>query len=112
MKNVILVLLLSAAALANTPGKAQVSLSWSDLDAGVTFNIYRGSVAGVCSGTPTPLVAGVTSLSFVDSTVTAGSAYVYAVSAVKGVESACSNEVQIAVPSAPKAPNGLQGTSP
>lgn len=96
-------------ALANTPGKNTVVLTWSDPDAGVTFNVYRGSAAGVCAGTPTPYATLVPSTTFTDFTVTAGQTYVYAVSAVKGGESACSNEAQVTVPTAPSTPNNLQG---
>ena len=94
------------------PGKPTVTLTWHEVTPGVTFNIYRGSVAGVCAGSPTPFMTGVTNPSYIDTTVTPGLTYVYAVSAVKGGESACSNEAQITVPTAPAPPDSLQGTSP
>lgn len=92
-------------------GQRSVVLTWTESTPSVTFNIYRGSVTGVCSGTPTPLATGVTTTTYTDLTVTAGQTYFYAVSAVKGVESTCSSEVQVSVPSAPNTPQNLQGTT-
>lgn len=104
---------MSLPAHANTPGQHSVSLSWQDSDQTVvSYNIYRGNAPGVCSGTPTPFASS-TSKAFVDSSVTAGTEYVYAVSAVNstGGESACSIEAQVTVPSAPQTPTNLQGTA-
>ena len=101
---------LANAAFANTPGKTPpVTLTWTDPCTACTFNMYRGSATGVCTGTPTPLVTGISGLTYVDASVTAGTTYVYAVSAVDsaGHESACSNEAQ-AVPSLPPTPGSLQ----
>jgi cellulose 1,4-beta-cellobiosidase len=94
------ILLLSTLAFANTPGQSSVSLTWTDPDpAAATYNLYRGTVTGVCSGTPTPFAKSIASKSFVDSSVTAGTTYFYAVSAVSsaGKESACSTEVRCPV---------------
>jgi len=104
-------LLLCKSAHASSPGQRSVSLTWTETPAcpACTYNVYRGSTTGVCSGTPTPFATGITSTSYTDSTVVAGQGYFYAVSAVSGVESACSAEAQIAVPSAPATPSGLQG---
>ena len=96
----------------NTPGKQTVTLTWSESTPGATFNIYRGSAPGVCTGTPTPIATGVIPLTYIDTTVTAGATYVYAVSAVKGGESACSNEAQVAVPSMASPPVLQTATSP
>jgi fibronectin type 3 domain-containing protein len=103
--------LLSIQAFANTPGKITVSLTWTETTPGVTFNVYRGTVTGVCSGTPTPYATGVPTPAFADTNVVAGTLYFYAVSAVKGVESACSSEAQILVPPTPSTPTNLQGTT-
>lgn len=95
---------------ANTPGKPSVTLTWQDPSCvGCTYNLYRGSAAGVCSGTPIPYASGIVPLSYIDTLVTVGSTYVYAVSAVPtvGGESACSTEVQIAVQTA-QTPSNLQ----
>ncbi len=46
---------------ANTPGKHTVALSWTaSTTSGATYNIYRGTAAGVCTGTPTPYATGIT----------------------------------------------------
>lgn len=103
-------LLFSPLAFANTPGQHSVVLTWIDADTTVvSYNVYRGLAAGVCSGTPTPYATGVTAKTYTDTAVTAGTTYVYAVSAVNGAgaESACSTEAQAAVPQTPATPNGL-----
>jgi len=49
---------------ANTPGQHAVTLSWTNNCTGstaCTFNLYRGTAAGVCNGTPTPYVKGIAS---------------------------------------------------
>lgn len=108
-----LAIIFAVSAHATTPGKPTVTLSWQDSCSGtacpLAYNIYRGAATGVCSGTPTPLQTGVTSLSWVDSSVVAGSTYVYAVSAVPAVggESNCSTELQVTVQTA-QTPNNLQ----
>lgn len=102
---------MSTNASANTPGQHSVSLNWQDSDGTiVSYNVYRGTAPGVCSGTPTPYATSA-SKSYVDSSVTAGTQYTYAVSGVNaaGGESACSAEAQVAVPSSPQTPTGLQG---
>lgn len=108
----IAVVLLGSSAFANTPGQHSVSLTWSEASCpSCTFNVYRGTVAGVCTGSPTPYASGVPSLAYTDTTVTAGQQYFYAVSAVNGGESTCSAEVQIAVPTSPATPTNLQGAT-
>lgn len=78
-------LLLPLVALANTPGKHSVTLTWTaSTTAGVTYNLYRGSAAGVCSGNPTPYASGLTTTQFVDTAnLTDGETIYYNVSAVK-----------------------------
>jgi fibronectin type 3 domain-containing protein len=95
-----LVVLLSSLAMANTPGRKSVLLSWTaSTTPGVTYNIYRDTIASVCVGTPTPYATGVTGTSFVDTNVTLGTTYFYNVSAVgSGGESACDGEVTAQVP--------------
>jgi fibronectin type 3 domain-containing protein len=112
-----LLLVLIGSALANTPGKHSVSMTWTEAPCPTcslpsdTFNVYRGTATGVCSGTPTPYATGITTTSFVDNAVTVGTTYFYAVSAVNGGESACSPEAQISVPTSPASPSGLQGVA-
>lgn len=108
----VLVLMLCPFAMANTPGKHSVALTWTWSGTGTpTYNVYRGPATGVCSGSPTPFATGVTSTAFTDTTVAAGQTYVYAVTAVLGGESTCSAEVQVSVPTSPVAPSNLQGTT-
>lgn len=105
-------LVLGCVAYANTPGSHSVSLTWVDADTSVvSYNIYKGTATGVCSGTPTPYATGVTAKSYTDASVVAGTTYFYAVSALNGQggESACSAEAQAAVPNSPTTPTGLQG---
>jgi fibronectin type 3 domain-containing protein len=104
---------MTSIAHANNPGQRSVSLSWLESDpTAVSFNIYRGTASGVCSGSPTPLASSSVK-SYVDSSVTAGTTYFYAVSGVNaaGEEGSCSGEIQVSVSSAPQAPTGLQGQS-
>jgi fibronectin type 3 domain-containing protein len=104
---------LAPAASANTPGKHSVSLAWSaSPTAGVTYNIYRGTAANVCSGTPTPLATGISGTTFTDSTAALNTTYFYNVSAVgTGGESACDGEVTVQVPDITTAPpSGLSKT--
>lgn len=109
-----MVLLISLPCLANTPGKHAVSLTWTaSPTSGVTYNLYRGSAAGVCSGNPTPYQTGITSTQFVDAVgLTDGQTIFYNVSAVKGgAESACDGELQVQIPVLPAAPTSLSGTA-
>lgn len=106
-------LALAASACANTPGKHGVVLAWTaSPTSGVTYNIYRGSTAGVCNGTPTPYVTGVSGTTYTDAlNLTDGQTIFYNVSAVKGgAESACDGEVQVQIPVLPAPPTGLGGT--
>jgi len=111
----LLVLMVASQAGANTPGKHTVALSWADAGAtsSYTYNIYRGTASGVCNGTPTPYVTGVTTTSFVDTNAPAATYYynVSAVNSATGGESTCNGEVQVTVPPITTAsPTGLAGT--
>lgn len=95
---------------ANSPGKHSVSLSWTaSTTSGVTYNLYRGTSAGVCSGTPTPYQTGLTTTQFVDTVgLTDGETLYYNVSAAKGgAESACDGELQVQIPVLPAPPTSL-----
>lgn len=112
---VLVVSVLALPALGNNPGKHSVALSWtaptSGCTAGCTYNVYRATAAGACSGTPTPYATGITPVSYTDTGAVVGSTYYYDISAVgTGGESACSNEVQVQVPVPPGAPSGLSAT--
>ena len=107
-----IVTLLAVSASANTPGKHTVALSWTaSTSAGVTYNIYRGTAAGVCNGTPTPYATGITGTSYVDATPLSGTSF-YNVSAVgSGGESACDGEISVVVPNVTTgSPSGLAGS--
>lgn len=109
-----LCLFLVTSAFANTPGKHSVVLSWTaSTTQGVTYNLYRGNAAGVCSGNPTPYQTGLTSTTFTDTAnLTDGQTIFYNVSAVKGgAESACDGELQVQIPVLPAPPSGLSGTA-
>lgn len=109
----LILLLLSSLCFANTPGKHYVALTWnaSPTPGVISYNVYRGATSGVCSGTPTPYATGITTLTYNDTVVVEGATYFYAVTAVKGGESTCSNEVQATVPTSPLAPSNLQGSA-
>jgi hypothetical protein len=115
LKSLLAFLLLTPlAALGNQPGKHSVQLSWTASSTqGVTYNLYRGSAAGVCSGNPTPYVTGITSTTYTDTlNLTDGQAIYYNVSASKGgAESACDGELQVLIPVLPGPPSGLSGTA-
>jgi fibronectin type 3 domain-containing protein len=78
-----------------------VTLSWNADTSSVSgYNVYRGTQAG---GESTNAINGATAVggtSFVDSNVTAGTTYYYAVTAVmqNGTASTLSNEVSVVIP--------------
>lgn len=112
MKIAITLLLLVVSAWAIV-GQHYVVLTWTETDTtAISYNIYRGTATGVCSGFPTPY-ASTTAKTYNDTAVTAGTTYFYAVSAVNsaGAESACSAEAQATVPVSPASPSGLQVTA-
>jgi outer membrane protein assembly factor BamB len=76
---------------ASLQGK-HVSLSWSGSQAGVTYNLYRGTSPG--GELSTPYATGLTGTSFNDMSISSGGTYYYYVTAVSpaGNESPHSNE--------------------
>jgi hypothetical protein len=86
--------------LTATATSAQINLSWTATAGAVTYNIYRGTSAG--GETATPLVSGVTTTSYADTTAVAGVTYYYTVTSVssQNVESAQSTEVSAGIPAA------------
>jgi large repetitive protein len=89
-------------ALFPTPGKSQVSLSWSPgMGPTGTYNVFRGTASGAES--TTPIATGLAGTHFIDTTVTNLTTYYYVVEANNSTgASASSNEVS-AVPDAPVA---------
>ena len=106
----------------NTPGKHTVLLTWTNgvcsTSGTCTTNVYRGTSAGVCSGTPTPLASlavsgtGGNAGTYTDQNPPTGAVY-YNVSNVdpaKGGESTCNGEVQVTVsPITTPTDSGLAG---
>ncbi len=66
--------------LTATAGSGVINLSWTAPSGAATFNIYRGTSPG--NEGATPLYTGVTTTSFVDTTVTSGTTYYYTVTSV------------------------------
>ena len=86
-----------------------VSLSWNqDTDPVAGYNVFRSTTAGTENTTPINSAL-VTGLTYVDTTVTAGTTYFYVVRGVSasGVISPNSNEFEAQVPLS--APTGLTG---
>ena len=110
----VLLFLLVGTAWPNTPGQHKVTLSWTaSTTAGVTYNLYRGTATGVCSGNPTPYATGISGTTYTDTAgLNDGQTLFYNVSAVKnGGESACDGEIQVQIPMLPVAPTALSGTA-
>ncbi|OIQ88781.1 amylopullulanase precursor [mine drainage metagenome] len=85
----------------------QVSLSWSAVSGASTYNLYRGTTAG--GEGSTPYATGITGTTYTDSSVTAGTAYYYTVSASNSAgSSAQSSEVT----ATPLSVTGLGGSFP
>ena len=67
-------------------------LSWTASAGATSYNVYRGTVAGVESATP--VATGITTTSFTNAGLTNGTEYFFKVAAVDaGGTSALSNEV-------------------
>jgi regulation of enolase protein 1 (concanavalin A-like superfamily) len=66
--------------LAATAGAAQISLNWTASAGTASYSIYRGTSSGAESGTP--VVTGITSVSYTDSSLTNGITYYYRITAV------------------------------
>lgn len=89
--------------LGATAGNAQVALTWNSSASATSYNVYR---ANSSNGYSTPLITGLATTNYTDTTVTNGNTYYYVVTAVNGSgESGYSNEVS-ATPNEPP-PSGL-----
>jgi len=66
--------------LAATGGDARVTLEWAAATGAATYSIYRGTVSNAQAAAP--IAMGLTSLRFVDTTVTNGTKYFYKVAGV------------------------------
>ena len=93
--------------LAATPGDAQVTLTWTSSTGAATYSVRRATASG---GPYVTVAAGILPATYVDSGLSNGTAYYYAVSAVNAAgESALSTEVP-ATPVPAAAPTGLTVT--
>lgn len=79
-------------------GNAQVTLNWTASTGATSYDILRGTSAGGESATP--IATGVTTVSYVDHSVTNGTTYYYEVIAVNGVGSSGTSNEASAAPSA------------
>jgi hypothetical protein len=68
--------------LTATPGAGQVALSWNATPGAATYNVYRSATSG--GEGAVPLSTGITSTSFTDTGLAAGTTYYYQVTAVNG----------------------------
>lgn len=84
--------------LTGTAGADSAALSWDAVESGtetVTYNVYRGTVTGSING-KTKIGSGLSATSYTDSSLTAGTAYYYQVTAQDSTgESNASNEVKV-----------------
>jgi|GEM_PF-1400710 len=95
--------------LTATAGNAQVSLAWNSSVGASTYNVYRGTAAGAEGASP--IVTGLASPAYVDSTVTNGTTYYYKVAAVNAVSTSAQSTEAVATPlGTPLAPAGLTAT--
>ncbi|MGO8669826.1 MAG: fibronectin type III domain-containing protein [Capsulimonadaceae bacterium] len=97
--------------LTATAGVNQVVLTWTAVTGAASYDVYRGTASGGESATP--IATGVTTASYTNTGLTAGTAYYFKVTSVDaGGTSAQSPEVS-ATPTgtAPAAPTGLTATA-
>ncbi|MBL8236050.1 MAG: DUF1800 family protein [Bryobacterales bacterium] len=95
--------------LTATAGNAQVVLTWAATAGAVSYNVYRGTTAGGQSGTP--VVTGLTALTYTNTGLTNDTTYYYKIAAVNtGGTSPRSNELS-AKPQAPISPPNPVPTS-
>jgi fibronectin type 3 domain-containing protein len=100
------------AALTATAGNAQVALSWTASSGATSYNVYRGSLPG--QENTTPIATGITTTSYLDTTVNNGPTFYYKVTAVNSAgTSSYSNEASATptAPALPPAPTGLTATA-
>jgi Legume lectin domain/Abnormal spindle-like microcephaly-assoc'd, ASPM-SPD-2-Hydin len=102
-------------ALVSSSAQPTVSLQWGASSSPVTgYRVYRGSAGG--GPYPNYTVGPVSTLGYVDSSVSAGATYYYVVTAInaQGAESEFSNEVSVTVPGStvPSPPVSSDPSSP
>jgi len=99
--------------LTGSAGANSASLNWDAVEAGtetVTYNVYRGTSTGSING-KTKIGSGLSTTSYTDASLTAGTSYYYQVTAQdsKG-ESDASNEVKV-TPGGLPAPTNLTASA-
>jgi fibronectin type 3 domain-containing protein len=97
--------------LTATGGNDEVTLAWTASTGATSYNVYRGTLTGQETVT---VATGVTTTSYVDSTVTNGPTYYYKVTATNSAgTSGYSNEASAATSAGnpPTAPAGLSATA-
>jgi Fibronectin type 3 domain-containing protein len=74
---------LTSFTLTGVAGSLQAELAWASVPNATSYNVYRGMSSGDISGkTVIPAAAGLTGLTYIDTSVTAGTTYYYQVEAV------------------------------
>ncbi len=91
-----------------TAGNGQVTLSWTASSGATSYNVYRSTTSGN-EGT-VAYNAGITSTSFIDTSVTNGTKYYYKVAAVNSVGTSAQSGEQSATPTTSAATGSLSGT--
>jgi fibronectin type 3 domain-containing protein len=92
-------------------GNAQVSLGWTAVAGATTYGVHRSPTSG---GPYTPIAAGVTGTSYLDTGVVNGVTYYWVATAVNAAEeSGASSQVSATprAPTVPPAPTGLTATA-
>jgi len=96
-----------------TAGVTQVSLSWTASSGATSYNVYRSATAGG-EGT-TAYASGITSTSYVNTGLTAGTTYYYKVAAVNSAGTSAQSSEVSATPTSgvtvPPTPTGVTATA-
>jgi len=99
--------------LAASAGNGQATLNWTAGSGAVSYNVYRGTTSGGESATP--VATNVTTMPYIDGSLTNGTTYYYKLKSVNGFgTSAYSNETSVTPTSGvtiPSAPTSLAATA-
>jgi fibronectin type 3 domain-containing protein len=99
--------------LSATAGTSKVTLKWNAAPTATSYNVYRGTTAG--GESTSPIRSGITTLDWVDTSVTNGTKYFYKIRGVNQAGmSGLSNEgsaTPTPAPVAPSAPTSLDATA-
>src|SRR5262249_4077482 len=87
----------SAPTVNATGGNGQISLTWNSVSTATSYNVKRSTT----SGAETTLISGVTTTSYTDKNVVAGTTYFYEVSAVNAGGEGPNSQEASAKPTAP-----------